>query len=423
MRRLIACLLLVGVLFGLLPTALAQGRLASLQPSFEESGHVPPQPATPAPRGEWFAYADVVVLVLALSLASVLALRFRSRRGIVLLSVASLLYFGFWRQGCVCPVGSIQNMMQAWTDRHYAVPLAVVLFFTLPLLFALFFGRVFCAAVCPLGTLQDLVVLRPRRLPVWVNSTLGLLPYLYLGVTLTMVAGGGGYLICRYDPFVGFFRMGASFPMLVFGGGMLLLGTVVGRPYCRFLCPYGVLLNACSQLSRRHVSITPTDCVTCRLCEGSCPFDAIEKPTPTKANETRSVGVRRLVWLLALLPVLVVGGAWLGSRMAVPMSRLSDTVLLAERLSMEEAGLAEVTVATEGFRRSKEVPHELYARALDIRTRLGRAGWFLGGFLGLVVGCRLLALSVHRRREGYAPHRGECVSCGRCFRYCPQVET
>ena len=38
-----------------------------------------------------------------------------------------------------------------------AVPLAVVAFFALPLVFALFFGRTFCAAVCPLGAVQELV--------------------------------------------------------------------------------------------------------------------------------------------------------------------------------------------------------------------------------------------------------------------------
>jgi NosR/NirI family nitrous oxide reductase transcriptional regulator len=292
----------------------------------------------------------------------------------------------------------------------------------LPLVFTLFFGRTFCAAVCPLGAIQDVVLLRPVRLPVWVTRVLGLLPHLYLGLALTLVAGGAGYLICRFDPFVGFFRFGASFPMMVFGVGMLVLATFVGRPYCRFLCPYGVLLNWCSRLSRRHVTITPDSCIQCRLCENSCPFDAIEVPTPEKAPESRAAGVRRLVLLLlVVMPALVGGGAFVGSRLAVPLSHFSDTVQLAERLRMEELGLIESpTVETEGFRRTSETPAELYARALDIRGKLGVAGWFLGGFMGLVVWGRLLGLAVHRRRTGYEPHRGECVSCGRCFRFCPR---
>ena len=125
-----------------------------------------------------------------------------------------------------------------------------------------------------------------------------------------------------------------------------------------------------------------------------------------------------------MLPLLVGGGALLGGRMAVPLSRLSDRVVLAERLSLEEAGvLSEPSVATDGYRRSKQSSQMLYAEALDIRQRIGRAGWWLGACLGLVVGARLIALSLQRQRADYEPHRGNCLSCGRCFRYCPKEAT
>ena len=46
-------------------------------------------------------------------------------------------------------------------------------FFLLPLIFALFAGRVFCAAVCPLGAAQDIVLLRPIKVPNWLAHCLG----------------------------------------------------------------------------------------------------------------------------------------------------------------------------------------------------------------------------------------------------------
>ncbi|MHC5086583.1 MAG: 4Fe-4S binding protein, partial [Planctomycetota bacterium] len=42
-----------------------------------------------------------------------------------------------------------------------------MVFFFSPLVFTLFFGRSFCAAVCPLGVIQDLVLLRPLKVPIW----------------------------------------------------------------------------------------------------------------------------------------------------------------------------------------------------------------------------------------------------------------
>ena len=44
---------------------------------------------------------------------------------------------------------------------------------------------------------------------------------------------------------------------------------------------------------------------------------------------------------------------------------------------------------------------------------------WLGGWVGLVIGVKLIHLSLRRRRTDYSPDRGGCVSCGRCFWYCP----
>ncbi|MCA1809080.1 MAG: 4Fe-4S binding protein [Lentisphaerae bacterium] len=245
------------------------------RPDFESDYSAP---LLTAPAARWFGweYLDVLLLILALALAGHLALRRRSRRGLLALAVFSLLYFGFWRQGCICAVGASQNVTAAWFQTEYLIPLPVLAFFALPLLFTLFHGRTFCAAVCPLGAIQELTVWRPVKLPLWLNHTLGMLPWVYLCLALLFAATGTGFLICRWDPFVGFFRLGAPLSMLLFGALILAVGLFVARPYCRFLCPYGVLLGLCSRLARRHVTITPAECVQCRLCEDACPFGAIQ---------------------------------------------------------------------------------------------------------------------------------------------------
>ena len=271
------------------------------KPDFK-SGYVRPVATAPAPRAMALEYLDVFVLLAALSLASYFALKLRSRKHIFLLTVFSLIYFGYIREGCVCSIGSVQNVVYAMFNSGYAIPLTVVAFFLAPLIFALFFGRTFCAAVCPLGAIQDVVVLKHTHIPRWLAEVLGIFPYVYLGLAILFAATGAGFIICQYDPFVGFFRFGASFNMIIFGVSLLLLGTVIARPYCRFLCPYGVLLNWMSRLSRRHVTITPTECTNCRLCEASCPFGAIDKPDEGELAEDKKTSIRRLVVLFSLAP-------------------------------------------------------------------------------------------------------------------------
>ena len=140
-------------------------------PDFE-SGYRMPETTVPASRAFALEMLDVGVLVIALSLATWLVLKRRSRTGVAWLSVACLVYFCFYREGCVCPVGATQNVVLALFDSSYAVPIGVVAFFVLPLAFALFAGRSFCSGVCPLGAIQDVVLVRPVALPDWLERAL-----------------------------------------------------------------------------------------------------------------------------------------------------------------------------------------------------------------------------------------------------------
>jgi NosR/NirI family nitrous oxide reductase transcriptional regulator len=216
-----------------------------------------------------------------------LVLKRRSRKWVVALGIGCLAYFGFYREGCICPIGSIQNVAVALTDPKYSIPMVVTATFFLPLAAALFFGRAFCGGVCALGAMQELVVLKPVQVPRRLDQALGLLKYVYLALAILFAlkpALGRDFLICRFDPFVGFFRRTGAPHMLMLGGGFLVLGMFVGRPYCRYLCPYGPLLAWCTRLARRGVTITPDKELDCGLCTEACPYGAIEKMRAVRRN-------------------------------------------------------------------------------------------------------------------------------------------
>jgi ferredoxin len=335
--------------------------------------------------------------------------------------IFSLLYFGFWRDGCVCAVGSPQNIILSIFDVDYVVPITVAAFFLLPLVFTLFFGRTFCAAVCPLGAVQDLVLRHPVKVPTWAENGLRLLAYVYLGAAVLFAATGSAFIICRYDPFVAIFRLSGSLNILILGGCLLLIGVFIGRPYCRFLCPYGVILRHLSLLSKWRVTITPDECIQCKLCEEACPFGAIKKPTTKWPEKEYHVAKKRLVLLLFLLPVFIFLGGWAASSIKAVTSRAHETVRLAERIYLEEAGEVEGTTdASAAFRATGKEISELYKEASNIQSQFGLGGWFFGGFVGLVVGFKLIGLSVWRQRKDYEADRADCLACGRCFEYCPR---
>ncbi|MHB8521132.1 MAG: 4Fe-4S binding protein [Limisphaerales bacterium] len=392
-------------------------------PDFESGYKLPATPMPPA-RVLLLEYLDVAVLVAALGLAAFLVYRKRSRKGVLALSIFSLGYFGFYREGCVCAIGSIQNVTLALFEPGYAVPLTVVAFFAVPLAATLFFGRTFCAAVCPHGALQDLALLKPVRVPSWLEEALGVLAYVYLGAAVLFAATGSAFIICRLDPFVAIFRRTGSFNLLMLGAVFLLAGIFIGRPYCRFLCPYGALLRLAAMVSKWRVAITPDQCTQCRLCEESCPYGAIQKPAPVPLRlGGLSADRRRLAGLLVLAPALLVGGGWVGSKLSVAASRVDSRVALAERFVRESKTPVPANsnaAADLALVRAEQTPREVLTTALAVRHRFVVGGWIFGAWVGLVIGATLLRWSVWRKRVDFEPDGGRCFACARCFEFCPQ---
>lgn len=243
-------------------------------------GYVTPEVQRPLATSKARQLLDLGLLAAALGLAAWLVLRMRSRRYVVILATACLVYFGFVREGCICPIGSIQNVTTAMVDPSYAIPYFVIGIFMLPLVAALFFGRVFCSGVCALGSIQELVLLKPIEVPPKLDRALRSLKWVYLIAAIgfaVLPAVSRDFIICRFDPFVGFFRFTGPFHMFLVGGALLLLGVFVGRPYCRYLCPYGALLSVFSRYAWKSVSITPDRELDCGLCDKACPYGAIEE--------------------------------------------------------------------------------------------------------------------------------------------------
>lgn len=385
------------------------------------TGYTQPDTTAPGARFQLLEYLDVTLLLGVLLITTWLVLKKRSRKGVFWVSIFSLLYFGLYREGCICSIGSLQNVVLGIVDQTYAIPITALIFFLLPLIFALFAGRMFCAGACPLGAIQDIVALKPIELPKWIQQILGLIPYLYLGLAVLYVATKSDFIICRYDPFVGFFRLDAPFHMLILGVLFLAIGVFVARPYCRFFCPYGVLLGWMSKFSSKHMTITPSACIQCKLCANSCPFGAIDEPVIETGK--RRNNVKRFMIYFLLMPLWIGIAGFAGSKMHVPLSLINRTVYLADLIIKHpEVKNDPNNIDVRTFMSSGKSSEKLIAEAVTIRKQFYIGGWLLGGFMGLIIGSSLISLSTFRKREDWEPNKTNCLSCARCMPYCPVKE-
>lgn len=376
------------------------------------------------PPAAWLAWLDVAMLALALAAMIFFAHRKSSRRGILGVAVFSVFYFGFYRHGCVCSVGALQNVALAAANANYDFPWTVAAFFVLPLAAALFWGRVFCAGVCPLGALQELVLWRPVKIPAWLERGLRLFAWAYLGLAVLLAATGTVFVICRYDPFVLFFRLHGSFSMLMAGLAVLALAAVVGRPYCRFLCPYGVLLRICAGLARWPLRLMDEEeCAMTRICYQECPYGAILRPVPEKEGGL-GFGHGRLALVFAVGLAAVLVGGWLGWRAAPELARWHATVALAERVALENAGKVKgTTLESRAFRQLGLPADELLSDALRVRRQFQFGAPLMGVFVGMcLAGAFWRSLRSPPARAVFSIDPSFCLVCARCLDACPVLK-
>lgn len=408
----------IAALVGCWGIAQAQNRFP--KPDFE-SGYQYPDLQYAVPNETLWVILDLLLLVALMGIVTWALYKRHTRGPIFWVSLISVGYFGFFREGCVCSIGSIQNIALALVDDSYHLPLTVLLFFLLPILFAFLFGRVFCAGVCPFGALQELVNVKNYRISEAITAALKVIPWLYLIFAVLYAVTRSQFIICQFDPFIGIFRLGGDMGLILFGALLLVMSIFTGRPFCRFLCPYGALLSLFSSVSIWKIKLTRKSCINCELCHNSCPVDAIRPPYANKLKESRSTGVRRLLAYFVVLPVMIIAGALL-MRMASPnLSRAHKDVRLYDQVIQHEAQPEEeLSLELEAFYgqgRSVEEITALYeAKVTEYRFWCTIAG----ALMGLVIGLALIRLSVKRSRKQYEINHANCVACGQCFNYCPQ---
>jgi len=389
------------------------------KPDFE-SGYDYPEYQLDNPRSSVWEYIDVGVLIIVLSITTYFTLKTRSRKSILWISAFSLLYFGFFRVGCVCSIGSIQNIALALFNDVYTIPLSVLLFFLIPILFSLAYGRQFCAGACPLGAIQELTALYTVKLPKTIETILSTVPYIYLALSILFAATDSHFIICKYDPYIGIFRLNGPSTIMIFGILLLISGVFINRPYCRFLCPYGVILNWVSRFSGKHLTITPDVCINCRLCETSCPYDAIIPSDELQLKDTMVESRKGFILYLILLPIITLSSIFLSKLISEDLALVNQKVRLAKELRLErDNGIKAISLDAVTFKESGSTLEQLFLEEQQIIERFRKGTPWAGGFLGLSLGIALLLTAINRKNDEYKPNQGKCYSCGRCFEYCP----
>jgi polyferredoxin len=144
------------------------------------------------------------------------------------------------------------------------------------------FGRLYCGRVCAYGALTQLLdPIVPARyrfdVPLRVERHASKIKYGILAAVLVYFLATRDMSIYRYvEPFWMF--TGHETAAMWTALGVLLIATVFVRNlYCRFLCPLGAALGLLSKFTIFGIKRW-SECKSCKLCEKTCQWGAIEGP-------------------------------------------------------------------------------------------------------------------------------------------------
>ncbi len=162
------------------------------------------------------------------------------------------------------------------------------------------FGRIYCATVCPVGTLQDIVIWSRRKanpkhaFRFQEGSKIRYIVLVAYIASLVASILAVGYVIEPWnimrnaaspvrpaDVFTTWDSMGVSVGIgaaigLVSLALILLCAWKWGRVFCTTICPIGTALGCLHTQSLMHIAIDPDKCISCMKCEDVCASKCIK---------------------------------------------------------------------------------------------------------------------------------------------------
>ena len=148
--------------------------------------------------------------------------------------------------------GRMLSVAQFTTWVYGGIPVvaqwAVVMVFALSVVLPMIFGKAYyCAWLCPMGAAQTLLgevnKKHKLRLSPRLISWLTLLRSAILFGGLLTIGIGLSFDFADYEAFAVFHPQSAPLVALVIGIVSLVLSVWIPRPWCRFLCPLGEMLE------------------------------------------------------------------------------------------------------------------------------------------------------------------------------------
>ncbi|TLX75370.1 4Fe-4S binding protein [Labilibacter sediminis] len=221
-----------------------------------------------------------VLGILAATVLTGFLVRFKSLkmlRGVTL--VVALVILGFYKGGCPCPIMSFQHSVLFVLGESVEWQKMLWFLGLIPITYLL--GRVWCGWVCHLGALQEFIFIPGRVKILQSEKAQRVMRYIRIILLVTLVAQvvlTRTNLFKIIDPFkVAFNLYSSNITAWILLGLLLLSSVFIYRPFCKTVCPVGLILGWVSKIPGASVIGLKDKCTGCVSCNNSCKIRAITR--------------------------------------------------------------------------------------------------------------------------------------------------
>lgn len=187
-----------------------------------------------------------------------------------------------------CPLGSLQNTLGGIKGKWNVYVIGSII------LMGTVLGRFICGWLCPFGFLQELLYKISSKIFVVSLKKVAWIKYVIFGVFVILIpiisvmqigVGIPGFCkyICPQGTIAGIMLFAIDEKMRGLAGTLfwikfailiviIVWSIFVFRPFCRVLCPLGVIYGWFNKIALLQMEVEKEKCTSCQKCSNQCPL-------------------------------------------------------------------------------------------------------------------------------------------------------